>query len=162
MEHLFKRHLITILLTLLSQNTLAYDGANFKVLPPANYAEESGMFGSDVMLMKKDARDKGTSFFKFFQSPDEIKDFKQFLKNRVESSKTVRPINLSPIETKKVNGHDLYYLTYEVAGKPDLSLTAVIVKNPKEYLFVMMKSSKGTFEHEKTQIMRSLDSVSFK
>jgi hypothetical protein len=140
----------------------AYQGEKFSMEPPLERNEEVKLFGSDVMFTKKVASEGNPIFVKFLVQAEEISDFNQFLKEKALSAKSFTALNVVPEKVKTIKSKELYSMSFEVAGKESYIWVAILKKDTKSYLYLMLnENSKESLFLEKSRLLQSLQTVKF-
>lgn len=122
---------------------------------PKDRIEEPKMFGSDVMFLKKKEQGEGGIFVKYIVNDKPISDAKEFLVQKVRSSKTMAINHLSSVKTV----HGFAYVTFK--ERENYVFAAIQKKDDRGYVFVMLKDTVDHFSTERDLLIDSLKSFKF-
>lgn len=161
MESVFKRTLI-LLTVIFSLCAHSFENEHYVWSAPAGRVDRPGLFGSDVMFLKKDNEGDGSVFVKLIDNNSSIGKPADFLLEKIKTSKSMNPTELSSVTTSTFNGHDFIYVTYKDLSSNQYVFTGMFKQTETKYLFVLLKDSVDTFSVEKDRVLSSLRSFRFK
>lgn len=146
---------------LVTSTAWGFSNENFSFEAPANRSEEPKMFGSDVMFLKNSNKAEGVIFVKYITNDQKIADYDSFLKDKIRTSKTLRPDSDVAVEKIQVNKRDFYTSTFKDQKTGEDVFVGMIKKDQLSYVFILYKDRGDKFSEGKGQLISSLASFQF-